>query len=229
MNGGKKQLDADEESKRKALQGIGRVHAEGITQDELTRIYDDWAEKYDDDINSNVYKGPEYVAEALSELYKESERKSIKVLDVAAGTGRIGIALHRLGFQSFLDALEPSAKMLEILSSHNTYGKQWMDTIGLHQTDIKDNYYDAIVSSGAFGGGHIPVSAIHEMVRVVKSGGYFVIILREEYLTTTEEYSKLEPLLNKLEEGKILKRINRKVVPNYSLDNNGVIFVYQIS
>ena len=30
--------------------------------------------------------------------------------------------------------------------------------------------YDAMVSAGAFGPGHIPTDAIHEMVRIVKPG-----------------------------------------------------------
>ncbi|XP_046385476.1 methyltransferase-like protein 27 [Ischnura elegans] len=218
------------EAKKIALEAINRVHAKGITIKELTAMYDKWADTYDKEISPEVYKGPIYVAEALAELYDGSSkprRWEAKILDIAAGTGRIGIHLFELGFRQ-IDALDPSEKMLEKLRRLGIYGITWRDTIGIHQTEIPDGAYDATVSSGAFGGGHMPVKAIHEMVRIVRPGGFIVNIIREEYLTTTEEYSKMEALYKELQDNQKLIQVSRKVVPQYSLDNNGVVFVHKV-
>ncbi|XP_071448256.1 methyltransferase-like protein 27 [Hetaerina americana] len=218
------------EAKRVAGEAINRVHKKGISPEQLATMYDEWAETYDKELSMEVYKGPEYVAEALAELYTDKSKPSkveAKILDIAAGTGRIGIFLHKLGFRN-MDALDPSEKMLEKLRKHGIYGTTWKDTIGMYQTEIPDGAYDATVSSGALGGGHIPVKAIHEMVRIVRPGGFLVNIIREEYLTNSEEYRKLEPLFEELQVSNKLIMISRKVVPKYSLDNNGVVFVHKV-
>jgi ubiquinone/menaquinone biosynthesis C-methylase UbiE len=58
------------------------------------------------------------------------------------------------------------------------------------------------------GEGHIPVTAIAEMIRVVKPGGTVVIVMREEYLTYVKEYvNKLEPYMKDLEDKGFWKQV----------------------
>ncbi len=51
--------------------------------------------------------------------------------------------------------------------------------------------------------------------------------MREEYLTSVTDYRRLEPLMMQLECDGAWQRLARDIVPQYSFDNNGVIFVFQ--
>ena len=54
--------------------------------------------------------------------------------------------------------------------------------------------------------------------------------MREEYLEHVHDYKdKLEPLMKELEISGRWTRVSRRVVPKYSFENNGVIFIYQKS
>ena len=46
--------------------------------------------------------------------------KSVKILDVAAGTGRVGEYLHQLGYSN-IDGTDISSKMLEKAKEKNVY------------------------------------------------------------------------------------------------------------
>ncbi|XP_046385481.1 methyltransferase-like protein 27 [Ischnura elegans] len=205
-----------------------KAHRKGISHDKMIKAYDEWADNYDKDLCPGVYNGPEILARAVSQQYvDEEEKRRVRILDVAAGTGRVGEELHKLGFRR-IDALEPSEGMLEILRQRGIYEKEWHDSIGYHQTKIEDGTYDCVVSAGGMGEGHMPIAALDEMIRVLKSGGLMIVVMREEYLSYVNEYvNKLEPHLNELEANKKCKKVSRTVVPNYSFNKNGVVFVYQ--
>ena len=56
-----------------------------------------------------------------------------------------------------------------------------------------------------------------------------VIVMRLEYLSYVEEYKdKLEPLMNTLEVRGLWRKVERKIVPCYSFQKEGVVFVYQV-
>lgn len=46
----------------------------------------------------------------------------------------------------------------------------FQDTIGLHQTELPSNTYDAVVVAGGFVQGHCPPEAFDEMIRICKPG-----------------------------------------------------------
>jgi hypothetical protein len=45
------------------------------------------------------YTGPNIAADSLAAYYGPEERKEVKILDVAAGTGRVGHELNKFGFK----------------------------------------------------------------------------------------------------------------------------------
>lgn len=52
--------------------------------------------------------------------------------------------------------------------------------------------------------------------------------MKERYLEIVSDYKdRLEPLMKELEISGKWKRLSRKVIPNYFLEYNGVIYVYQ--
>ncbi|CAG7721033.1 unnamed protein product [Allacma fusca] len=206
-----------------------RAHKKGISHEEMVKAYSDWANNYDVDLCPGRYNGPEIAGDALADHFPADQRSSVKILDVAAGTGRVGHELHKRGFK-LIDALEPSPGMLEVLSGRNIYQEKFETPIGYDAVEaIPPNSYDALVIAGGMGEGHIPVQAVDEMIRVVKPGGIVVIVMREEYLSYVQEYvDKLEPYMDDLEAKSQWKRLSRYIVPEYSFNKNGVVFKYEV-
>ncbi|XP_013392059.1 methyltransferase-like protein 27 isoform X2 [Lingula anatina] len=202
------------------------AHREGIAPEEMVEIYNKWGENYEKDF-AGRYNGPVIAATSLAEHF-EKGRRDAYVLDVAAGTGMVGEQLHHRGFTA-IDGLDPSKTLLNIAERKNIYGRLINSFITSEPTaSIEEDTYDAIVISGGMGEGHIKCSALNEMIRIVKKGGLICIVMREEYLDYVEEYKNLEPYMKQLEiEGK-WEKMERKVVPNYSFQKNGIVFTYKV-
>ncbi|ODM99001.1 Williams-Beuren syndrome chromosomal region 27 protein [Orchesella cincta] len=214
---------------KKQYENNYNAHKAGISHDEMVQVYTQWAGNYDKDLCPGRYNGPEIAARAMSSFYKDDDiRPTLKILDVAAGTGRVGVELDKFGFKLF-DALEPSPGMLEVLRKRGLYALTYETAIG-HGiiAEIETNFYDALVIAGGMGEGHIPVKAVDEMIRIVKPGGMIFVIMREEYLSYVPEYTgKLEPYMESLVDEGLWAKVQREVVANYSFNKNGVVFIYQ--
>jgi len=205
-----------------------KTHSKGLKHEDMVTAYSNWANRYDLDLRPGVYNGPEIAARYLSEVYSDKLKSVVRVLDVAAGTGRVAIELKKRGF-SDIDALEPSAKMLDIARERKTYTEIIEDSIGYKKVDIPDGSYDCLVTAGGMGENHIPVKGLDEMIRLTKSNGLVVIVMREEYLQTVEQYrGLLEPYMKQLEDQNKWHRVLRDVVPNYSFNKNGIVYIYRV-
>jgi len=204
-------------------------HRKGMTSDDVINSYTNWAEKYDLDLCPGRYNGPEIAAKFLANYYQEKERPHVHIIDIAAGTGRVGKELLQLGFHN-IDALEPSNGMLNVAKQNNIYQQYFLEWFGTNQTSINNDTYDCLVISGGMGEGHIPTKAVDEMIRIVKPGGLVCIVMREEYLQDVSEYAgKLEPYMKELEADKQMwQLVSRTIVPNYSFLKNGVVFMYKV-
>lgn len=204
----------------------------GLSRNEIAKYYDKWAEtgEYDTHLNPDRYTGPECAARALASNFSTEERPRVRILDVAAGTGRLGAELYSLGFRN-IDALDPSEGMLNKAKERHIYTNFINDFIGLENpVPVNDATYDGLAVSGGFGEGHIPVSALLEMIRIVRPGGIICIAVREEYLEYVSEYKgTLEPYMNNLERDGKWKLISRENVPNYAFGKPGIIFQFLIS
>lgn len=52
--------------------------------------------------------------------------------------------------------------------------------------------------------------------------------MREEYLEHVSDYKdKLEPLMKELELSGHWIKLERRIVPKYSFENNGVVFIFK--
>ncbi|XP_013395994.1 uncharacterized protein LOC106163070 [Lingula anatina] len=248
------------------------AHQKGISPEEMVGVYDEWGENYDKSL-VGCYNGPAIATSTLAAYFEKHKRRAVFVLDVAAGTGKVGEQLHQHGFTS-IDGLDPSEELLSIAERKNIYRRLIHSfitpepTVGiLHQhgftsidgldpskellsiaerkniyrrlihsfitpeptVGIESDTYDAIVISGGMGEGHIKCSALNEMIRVVKKGGLICIVMRENYLDNVEEYKdRLEPYMKQLEMGGKWEKVERRRVPNYSFQNNGIVFLYKV-
>ncbi|CAG2205687.1 unnamed protein product [Mytilus edulis] len=190
------------------------AHREGMTKEEVAEYYSKWgySGKYEEDLCPERYNGPKYGAEALVEAYP-GNRESIHILDIAAGTGFLGEELHKRGFKK--------STRIQLKAC-----LQWQEKRTL---PVENDTYDCTIIAGGMGEGHIPCVALHEMIRITKPGGLVVIVMREEYLDYVKEYKdRLEVLMQELEDAGKWESVSRVIVPNYSFDNNGVIFKYRV-
>ena len=64
----------------------------------------------------------------------------------------------------------------------------------------------------------------------LSAGGYVVIVMRQAYLQEVKEYrGRLERRMAALEKDQRWKMVERTVVPKYSFENDGVVFVFQVT
>jgi predicted TPR repeat methyltransferase len=144
-------------------------------EQELEERYDQWAEEYDADLESEYgWISPQRTSDHVAKYVG----KEGSILDAGAGTGLVGECLHEMGFRN-MTAMDLSLGMLEVARRKNIY--QGLDQMTMGETlDYATDQFDASVIVGVFTQGHAPASSIDELVRVVKSGGHIVFSLRTD-------------------------------------------------
>ena len=144
-------------------------------EQELEERYDQWAEEYDADLESEYgWISPQRTSEFLAKHVD----KNATILDAGAGTGLVGECLHQLGYRN-MTAMDLSQGMLEVARQKNLY--QALDQMTMGETLGYDtDQFDSSVIVGVFTQGHAPASSFDELVRVVKSGGHIVFSLRTD-------------------------------------------------
>ncbi|XP_071522040.1 methyltransferase-like protein 27 [Panulirus ornatus] len=200
----------------------------GQTPGQSVAAYDEWSKNYEESLSQGVYNAPYIAVQEVERLVAKEQRERFRVLDVAAGTGWVGRELSKIGFKD-MDALEPSEGMMNLLKKTNVYTLTFQEFLGVGQTSVPKGVYDVVVLAGGMGDGHIPVSGVDELIHFAKPGGLVIIVMRLEFLETAKEYKgKLEPHMDRLEKDGRWCKIARKLVPNYYLDKEGVVFTYRV-
>ena len=111
--------------------------------------------------------------DAVQEELKDLTNENIKVMDAGAGTGLVGVELHKFGFTT-IDALDISPGMLEEAKKKNVYRKFICAALSDQRIlEIETGEYDVLICVGVFAIAHVPPVAIMELIRMVKAGGVF--------------------------------------------------------
>lgn len=140
-------------------------------------IYDDWSGNYDDHlIDEFGYISPEIAAQALSD---EIDAPQVAIIDYGCGTGLVGQALNQQGFTT-VDGIDISQGMLDEARKKQVYRSlicgDLTTTIALD-----DASYDAATCIGSMGAGHVGAQHVPELLRPLKAGGLFVVIMNGAY------------------------------------------------
>ncbi|KAL4228673.1 ubiE/COQ5 methyltransferase [Mactra antiquata] len=225
-------MDTTEEQKLKLREAIleNREKYEGnnMTFSKSQKYYDMLAEKYEEQLlNANV-RTHEITAETVADLYPSDVRDKVKILDVGAGTGMVGSALRGLRFKH-IDALEPNPNMLGKAKLQNRYETYFIESVNPEESSsIKNGTYDAITMCATLAeAGHIPPEAIKGIVRMVKKGGYMVIVNR---VLKDETLNDIDAVMDSLEADKKMIKVTRKVWPGYNevTGDFGITWVYRV-
>ncbi|KAK8405695.1 hypothetical protein O3P69_001892 [Scylla paramamosain] len=144
-------------------------HQEGLEPNQVTAYYDKWSADYDKALSPETYKGPQIALEEIMCHVPSHLRSTFRVLDVAAGTGIVGVKLAGAGFR-FLDAVEPSSGMIKILKEKNVYQNIFQIYMGNNDTMIPPDTYNLVVAVGAMAESHLPINSVDEMISACKPG-----------------------------------------------------------
>ncbi|XP_072016235.1 biotin biosynthesis bifunctional protein BioHC-like [Amphiura filiformis] len=174
-NNDQRRLDLDQ----KIRQEILRLGDEG-TPEELRDFYNKHVEEYYELSELHQYSiGCRALIESLAEVVPD---RSLRILDIGAGTGYAGKELRRLGYDN-IDALDPAEGLLDIAKSQNIYQKYFLSYIFPDKkTIIEDDSYDAACMAGAVVKGHITMDCLPELMRITKKGGVIIFNIGEHYL-----------------------------------------------
>jgi predicted TPR repeat methyltransferase len=142
---------------------------------DVAAYYDEWAQRYDADLDGWAYSAPAVVAGIVT----EHAPAAVTVLDAGCGTGRSGRALRSAGYRGELLGIDVSAESLLIAEASAAY-------TSVAEADLQqplafaDDTFDALTCVGVMT--YVPdVEACwREFCRVVRPGGVVVVTQRED-------------------------------------------------
>ena len=140
----------------------------------LTKVYRDWAEKYDYD-NDHVL-GTVSQPKSVALLSTRLKDKSVKIIDIGCGTGLVGKNLKAEGFLYF-DGIDLSEDMLSIAKSRG-YTNLFLGSLN-KQLPVLNDSYDCAMCIGVFTHGHVSSDRFNELCRIIKPGGYVCFTVNE--------------------------------------------------
>lgn len=167
-----------------------RIHASHVLDgdpSELAGFYRRWADSYNVDVEREGYCGPSIVAElvgALQTAYLDEDRSTVRIVDAGCGTGLAGLHLARLGFET-IDGFDLSREMAVKARQTGVY-REVLEEVDLNQplSTYKDGSYDIAVCCGVFTLGHVRPSALGELARITRPGGFLLVSTRKSYFDT---------------------------------------------
>ena len=159
--------------------------------DEIKKVYQDWADQYDED-NDHLL-GTVSQPNAVDLLYNHMSDKNLEIVDIGCGTGLVGKFLQNKGYLNY-DGLDISEEMLEIAKSR---GYRHL-SIGSLQNKLpyEDDAYDAVFCVGVFTHGHVNAEGLDELIRITKKGGYIIFTINEG-VYEDYQFDKKIPLMEK--------------------------------
>ena len=138
--------------------------------------YDGWAKSYNEDLlNEYGYSAHKIASAAFAKIATD---RSASIIDVGCGTGLVGLELVDAGFTN-IDGVDISANMLAEAEQTGIYRNLILQDVEKDPA-IDDGTYDAVISVGSFGIGHMGPEAFGDLVRMAKPGGAVVIFMNAE-------------------------------------------------
>ena len=178
------------------------------TPEDSRKLYAKWAASYEADFVANQgYEHPKVIAEHFNHLVPTIK----SVLDVGTGTGLVGKELKKLRPNLLIDGVDISPEMLAEAKKKNVYRNLYERDLTKVITDL-ESPYDSLICIGIFTHGHLPPTAIGNLIPLVRSNGYFVIGINAKYFKEED----FESFLIKLHESAHISQPNFKEARVYA-------------
>ena len=143
--------------------------------EEVKVKYDNWVSFYDQEHYDNGWTILlNHIAYTLISYLKKDDL----ILDIGCGTGLLSRELSSYGFKN-LQGLDISQQSLDILKGLDIYKALHLEELG-STLSFADNTFDALVSTGVFTRNQVPLESFEELIRILKPGGIFAVVLRIE-------------------------------------------------
>jgi predicted TPR repeat methyltransferase len=142
---------------------------QGTDADENRKLYDDWGEKYEQDVRAWGYDMPEKVAALVKKHIASGSEGSLSVVDAGAGDGLSGKALVEEGFET-ITGFDLSPELVELARKRGLY--KAVDVVDLSKPlQYSDGQFDVATVVGVMTYLEPEPDALEELCRVVKPGG----------------------------------------------------------
>lgn len=143
--------------------------------EEVKEKYDNWVSFYDHEHYDNGWTILlNHIAYTLISYFQKDDL----ILDIGCGTGLLGRELSSYGFKN-IQGLDISQQSLDRLKDLGLYNALYLEELG-KTLDFADNTFDALVSTGVFTRNQVPLETFDELMRILKPGGIFAVVLRVE-------------------------------------------------
>lgn len=152
---------------------LGAVYGATNPQ-EIARLYDGWAERYDADMAAAGYRHPTI---CLALAARHLPRGATPLLDAGAGTGLIGEWLRIMGYPH-VEALDISEGMLARAGAKGVYAALHRLALG-GPLPFADGAFAGIIAAGVFTSGHVGAEGLDELVRICRPGGALVLTVKD--------------------------------------------------
>lgn len=143
--------------------------------DDIKAAYRDWAETYDQDLDSFGYVAP---AIGVDAFHHALNNPSGLILDAGCGTGICGNLLAERGYRNIYGA-DFSADMLAQARQTGCY-QQLTEANFCEPLTWADDFFDGALCIGVYSS-QIGVSFVGELARVTKSGGVICMSCRFDW------------------------------------------------
>jgi len=144
-----------------------------VSHEKIATFYDEWAESYDEIIESSSTHINNIASNTLYKYYESKE--NIQILDVPCGSGVTGKALHDTGFR-VIDGYDISQGMIDVAKEKKLYRHLGQGCISEKESlSCANNSYDGLICVQGITKGHIELKdALKEFIRVLKPNGIMV-------------------------------------------------------
>lgn len=171
-----------------------------ITPDDSRELYAQWAPTYDKTfIEDNNYVYPSKIAEVLAK-HMPADR-SFSVIDIGCGTGAVGVEVAKIRPKCVIEGVDISPEMLSVAASKlRADGTKVYED--LHEADLTAtiyfaaNYFDFMVSAGAFTIGHLGAYELIDAVQVCRSGATIVAGVNKQHWDDNDFASAISEAVN---------------------------------
>ena len=167
---------------------LARVYA-ATTPEEISAAYADWAASYDRDTVRDGYHLPFTIAAWVA---RHVAPGAGPLLDAGCGSGLSGPVLAALGY-SEIEGLDLSDEMLALARSRGSYKRVSKAELG-RPLPWPDGHFAAFLSTGVVTAGHAPASALDELARITRPGGFGIFTVRDVVLEVDGFRDKFDEL-----------------------------------